>query len=106
MSGSSVTPQQAGGLAVKEKYAPTAPCPHCGKVFPFLASWMSWIGHMGLHSTANRYFDGDISAAARQLAYNGLAAQERGAAWSNGAWQRKYKPIKPVSQSHPIPSQG
>lgn len=49
---------------------------------------------MGLHATANRYFKGDISAAARQLAFNALAKQEQGAAWSNGAWQRKYKPIK------------
>lgn len=98
---SSVTPQRAGGLAVAKKECPTAPCPRCGKVFPFLSSWMSWIGHMGLHSTADRYFDGDMSAAARQLAYNALAAEERGKSWSNGAWLRNYRPIKPVSQINP-----
>lgn len=86
-----VPPQRAGGLAVAQKEAPLR-CPRCGKEYPFLASWMSHLGHLGLHGLADKYFNGDIEAAQKRLRENGLARQEEGASWSNGAWPR-YRPV-------------
>lgn len=80
-----------GGLALKRKPAPAHPCDCCGKTF---TTWLGYIGHKGMRQLAINHFGGDVSAAARQLAWNSLAAAERGASWSNGAWTRKYKPIK------------
>lgn len=87
-----MSPQQKGGKAVSKKYAPLYPCPHCGKVYPVATPYMAWLGHMGLHGLANRYFGGDIRAAQRRLSDNGRARQEAGASWSNGA----FKPYRPV----------
>ena len=83
--------QRAGGLAVAKKKAPTEACSRCGKIYPFEKSWMTWLGHKGLHGLADRYFDGDIALAQRRLRENGLAKQDP-AAW-NGAWP-KYRPVK------------
>ena len=82
-----MTPQTAGGLAVKSLPFP-ARCPRCrtslaGK------NYHGYLGHMGMHKYADRYFCGDISAAARQLAYNGLASQDPMP--YNGAFQRRKK---------------
>lgn len=87
----STSPQSAGGKAVAQKYAPPEPCPRCGKVYPFQTSWMTWIGHLGLHGLADKYFEGDIKAAQKRLRNNGLARQDP-AEW-NGAWP-KYQPIR------------
>lgn len=84
-----------GGLALKSKPAPAHPCDCCGRLFP---NWLSYIGHKGMRQLAINHFGGDVSAAARQLAWNSLAAAERGASWSNGAWTRKYKPITLAAQ--------
>jgi hypothetical protein len=51
---------------------------------------MAWLGHLGLHGLADKYFDGDIKAAQTRLRRNGLARQDP-APW-NGAWP-KYKPV-------------
>jgi hypothetical protein len=83
-------PQRAGGLAVAKKLAPTAPCPRCGKMYPFQTSWMTWLGHLGLHGLADNHFDGDIKAAQRHLRNNGLARQDP-VPWNN-AWP-KYRPV-------------
>jgi hypothetical protein len=42
MSARKLSPQQLGGLAVAQKYAPTAPCFRCGKTYPFLTPWHSY----------------------------------------------------------------
>lgn len=87
---SKLTPQQLGGLAVAKKFAPNR-CPKCGKIFPFLTSWHTYLGHLGLHGLADKYFGGDIEAAQKHLRNNGLARQDP-APW-NGAWP-KYRPIQ------------
>jgi hypothetical protein len=89
-----MTPQQLGGKAVAQKYAPPWPCPRCGKVYPFLTPWMAWIGHLGLHSLADKYFGGDIQAAQKRLRENGQAKTDA-APW-NGAFP-KYRPIRQMS---------
>lgn len=87
---SPASPQSAGGKAVAQKYAPAAPCPRCGKIYPSLTSWMAWLGHLGLHGLADKYFDGDIQAAQNRLRNNGQARQDP-APW-NGALP-KYCPL-------------
>lgn len=89
MADDHLTPQQKGGLAVARKEAPLS-CPKCGKQFPFQAEWHTYLGHMGLHGLADKYFNGDIQAAQKRLQQNGLARMDP-APW-NGAWPR-YKPI-------------
>lgn len=86
-----LTPQQKGGLAVAKKHAPPS-CPKCGKEYPFATPWHVYLGHLGLHGLADRYFGGDIKAAQKRLQENSLALQEEGASWSNGAWGT-YKPV-------------
>lgn len=54
-------------------------------------SWHSYLGHLGLHGLAERYFDGDIQAAQTRLRQNGLARQDPFPA--NGAWPR-YAPVQ------------
>lgn len=88
-----MSPQSIGGRAVAKKYAPLHPCPRCGKVYPVCTPWHVWLGHMGLHGLADKYFGGDIKAAQKRLQQNGLARQEEGASWSNGAWGH-YRPVK------------
>jgi len=79
------SPQQAGGLAVAKKEPPYR-CKYkgCEKTFTFGTSWHSYLGHLGLHGVANKYFKGDIKAAQEHLRKNGLARQDP-APW-NGAW--------------------
>lgn len=87
------TLQSMGGQAVAAKFAPPTPCPRCGRVYPFQTSWMTWLGHLGLHKLADNYFGGDIKAAQRRLSENGRARQEEGASWQNNAF-KPYRPIK------------
>ena len=84
------TKQSAGGLAVARKYPP-ATCARCGKPIVFGSPWHSYLGHLGLHGLADRYFDGDIQAAQKRLRQNGLARQDP-APWNN-AWPR-YRPVQ------------
>ena len=81
--------QQLGGLAVKTKEPPLN-CPRCGKPILFGTPWHSYLGHLGLHGLADKYFDGDLVAAQKHLRNNGLARQDP-APWNN-AWP-KYEPI-------------
>jgi len=85
------SPQSAGGLAVARK-DPPASCARCGKKMPFLTPWHSYLGHLGLHGLADRYFGGDLKAAQTRLRQNGLARQDP-MPW-NGAY-KPYRPIKP-----------
>jgi hypothetical protein len=88
------TPQQLGGLAVAQKLAPLS-CPRgCGKQFKFGDPWHVYLGHLGLHGLADKYFGGDLKAAQKRLQGNGLARQDP-APW-NGAWP-KYRPIRQYS---------
>lgn len=89
-----MTPQQLGGRAAAQKYAPPHPCPRCGKTYPFQTPWMAWIGHQGLHALADKYFGGDIKAAQKRLRQNGQAKVDP-APW-NEAWP-KYRPIRQMS---------
>lgn len=86
-------PQRAGGLAVKEKQPP-AYCPRCHKPIVFGTPWHSFLGHLGLHGLADKYFNGDLELAQQHLARNGLARQDP-APW-NGAF-RKYIPVQEVN---------
>lgn len=90
-----MTIQQLGGLAVAKKHAPTR-CPRCGKQYPFATPYMSYLGHLGLHGLADKYFSGDIQAAQAHLRQNGLARQDP-APWNN-AWP-KYQPVKELAHS-------
>lgn len=85
-------PQRAGGLAVASKIPP-AHCPRCGKEIMFGSPWHSFLGHLGLHGLADKYFNGDIQAAQRHLRNNGLARQDP-APW-NGAWPQ-YSPVQRI----------
>lgn len=90
-----MTPQALGGLAVKNRTPPKR-CLRCGADFR-RKTYHQYLGHMGLHGYADRYFCGDISKAARRLARNGLASQDP-FPW-NGAFKRKpatiFKPKGP-----------
>jgi len=83
------TPQQLGGLAVRTKQPPLN-CPRCGKDILFCTPWHAYLGHLGLHGLADRYFNGDLKAAQMHLRRNGLARQDP-APWNN-AWP-KYQPL-------------
>lgn len=82
-----------GGLALAKKYAP-AYCPKCHKELEWTMTWYQFLGHLGLHGLADRYFAGDIRAAQKRLRENGLARQEQGASWSNGA----FKPYRKLGE--------
>jgi hypothetical protein len=77
-----------GGKAVAGKKPPPE-CPRCGKPTGD-RGWHSYLGHLGLHGLADRYFGGDIQAAQEHLRHNGLARQDA-APW-NGA-VGEYKPL-------------
>lgn len=77
-----------GGKAVKVK-TPPATCSRCGQEMAG-RTWHSYLGHLGLHGLADRYFGGDMQAAQKRLRLNSLALQDP-APW-NGAWP-KYVPI-------------
>ena len=81
--------QSLGGQAVISKSAP-AICPRCNASM-IGRSWHSFLGHLGLHGLANKYFNGDIHAAQKQLRENGLARQDPFP--GNGAWQA-YRPVQ------------
>ena len=66
--------RRRGGLAVAQRQAPER-CPVCGKKMAG-RSWHSYLGHLGLHGLARRYFDGDLDATQRRLRRNGLARQD------------------------------
>ena len=83
--------QSKGGHAVAKKYPP-AYCPRCGKEIMWGTTWHSYLGHLGLHGLADNHFGGDIEAAQKRLRENGIARQEEGASWSNGAFP-PYRPI-------------
>ena len=71
-----------GGRAVKDRTPPEI-CFRCGQ--PMAGrKWHSYLGHLGLHGLADKYFDGDLKAAQQRLRSNGLARQDP-APW-NGAW--------------------
>jgi len=75
--------QSLGGKAVITKDVPAA-CPHCQK--PMAGrTYHSFLGHLGLHGLANKYFNGDIEAAQKRLRENGRARQDPFP--GNGAWQ-------------------
>ena len=82
--------QRPGGKAVAKKIPPPF-CPRCGKEIMWGSPWHSYLGHLGLHGLADKYFDGDITKAQKRLRENGLARQDP-APW-NGAWP-KYKPLE------------
>jgi len=85
--------QSLGGKAVIDKKAPDV-CPSCGAPMNG-RSWHSFLGHLGLHGLADKYFEGDIRAAQIRLRENGLARQDP-ASW-NGAW-KPYRPIPVKAQ--------
>lgn len=80
--------RKLGGQAVKGKPSPSH-CPRCGKPLNG-RSWHSYLGHLGLHGLADRYFNGDLEAAQARLRQNGLARQDP-APW-NGAFPN-YQPV-------------
>jgi hypothetical protein len=88
-----LSPQALGGKAVANKIPP-AHCPRCGKPIEFGTPWHSYLGHLGLHGLADKYFDGDIEAAQIHLRNNGLARQDP-MPW-NGAFPT-YQPITELS---------
>jgi hypothetical protein len=53
--------------------------------------WHSYLGHLGLHGLADRYFKGDLQAAQQRLRENGLAHQDPYP--ENGAWP-EYQPLE------------
>lgn len=58
-----------GGRAVITRTPPDT-CPRCGRSYTG-KKWHAWLGHLGLHKIADRYFDGDIQAAQKRLRDNG-----------------------------------
>ena len=83
-----------GGKAVKQKTPPPI-CPRCSQDMTG-RTWHSYLGHLGLHGLADRYFNGDIEAAQQHLRRNSLARQDP-ACW-NGAWP-KYVPVAEVAEA-------
>ena len=81
--------QSLGGKAVVTKSAPQK-CPRCGASMQGRC-WHSYLGHMGLHGLADKYFEGDVKAAQKRLRSNGLAKQDPFP--GNGAWPA-YVPVQ------------
>ena len=77
-----------GGKAIKSLSVPAA-CPRCGASMQGRV-YHSFLGHLGLHGLADKYFNGDIHAAQKRLRENGVARQDPFP--GNGAW----KPYQPV----------
>jgi len=82
-----------GGKAIINKLAPDT-CPHCGAEMGG-RSWHSFLGHLGLHGLANKYFEGDVRAAQKRLRENGHARQDPFP--GNGAW-KPYVPVDTQAQ--------
>ncbi len=89
MTPAQIEARRAGGKAVGSK-TPPACCPHCGRSMAG-RSWYSWLGHLGLHGLARRYFEGDVEAAQRRLRENGQARQDP------AAWNRAFARYRPVT---------
>jgi len=87
-----------GGKAVIEKDHP-ANCPRCGKSMQG-RSYHSFLGHLGLHGLADKYFGGDLKAAQKRLRENGRARQDPFP--ENGAW-KPYQPIWPYESEWELP---
>ena len=83
-----------GGQAVKTRTPPET-CLRCGRSMAG-RKWHSYLGHLGLHGLADKYFDGDLKAAQRRLRANGLARQDP-APW-NGAWP-EYIPVSQANET-------
>ena len=77
-----------GGKAVSQKPAPDT-CPRCSASMSG-RSWHSFLGHLGLHGLADKYFNGDFQAAQKRLRQNGVARQDPFE--GNGAWP-SYQPV-------------
>lgn len=84
-----MTTQQKGGKAVANKMPP-AYCPRCHKEIAWGTTWHQYLGHLGLHGLADKFFNGDITAAQKRLRENGLPKQDPMP--YNNAWP-KYKPV-------------
>lgn len=84
--------QSKGGKAVISNDVPST-CPRCSKPMQG-RTYHSYLGHLGLHGLADRYFQGDMDAAQRRLRENGLARQDPFP--GNGAW-KPYQPITEVN---------
>ncbi len=80
--------QSLGGRSVIDKLPPRV-CPRCGKSMQG-RKYHSYLGHLGLHGIADKYFGGDVEAAQKRIRENGRARSDP-APW-NGAWT-SYKPI-------------
>lgn len=80
--------QRMGGRAVITRTPPDE-CPRCGESMVGRV-YHSYLGHLGLHGLADKYFDGDIEKAQKRLRENGRARSDS-AKW-NGAW-KSYQPI-------------
>jgi len=80
--------QRLGGLAVIDHETPEK-CLRCNASMQG-RKYHSYLGHLGLHGLADKYFDGDIEKAQKRLRENGRARHDPFKA--NGAWQ-PYKPI-------------
>lgn len=82
--------QVLGGRAVAEKLPP-AYCPRCHRPIEWGSTWHQFLGHLGLHGLADKYFGGDIQAAQQRLRENGLARQDP------APWNGAFKPYQPVT---------
>lgn len=80
--------RRKNGLALVSKQPP-AKCPRCKKLMQG-RTYHSYLGHLGLHGLADKYFEGDIEAAQKRLRENGRARSDSFP--GNGAW-RTYQPI-------------
>lgn len=94
-----MSPQSKGGRAVAGK-APPKRCHRCRQSMAG-KSWHGYLGHLGLHGFADRYFCGDMSKAARHLVKNSLAKYDP-APW-NGAYP-KYKPAQIYRMERTMPT--
>jgi len=77
-----------GGKAVASKQPPDV-CPRCGKSMRG-RRWHAYLGHLGLHGLADRYFRGDVEKAQEQLRDNGIARADP------CPWNRAFRPHQPV----------
>lgn len=84
---------QAGGRAVIDKQPPQS-CPRCNRPMD-KKTWHGYLGHLGIHGLADKYFDGDFQAAQKRLRENGRARSDPFP--GNGAW----KPYRPIQQYPP-----
>lgn len=83
-----------GGKAVAQKHAPLF-CTRCGKEFAPCTPWHHYLGHLGLHGLADKYFNGDIAAAQQRLRENGQARQDP------AQWNGAFKPYRPIQDYRP-----